>query len=93
MPNSTQGKRFKSDAIFTTVTGVVRLDRKVPGEATTWYVATWWGNDWSYDAATRDQSDLINSFENIETALCALEADTQKRLEEHEEVFKNSDLG
>lgn len=37
---------------------VVKLDRRVPGDGTQWYVADWW-NGWSYQDATIEPGDLV----------------------------------
>jgi hypothetical protein len=38
---------------------MVKLDRRVPCDGTKWYVATWYGNHWSYEDATIEPGDLI----------------------------------
>lgn len=37
----------------------VKLDRRVPGDGTKWYVASWWGNSWAYMDATIEPGDLV----------------------------------
>jgi hypothetical protein len=37
---------------------LVKLDRGVPGDATKWYVATWYGSSWAYEDATIEPGDL-----------------------------------
>ena len=45
--------------IFRTLSDdVVKLDRRVPGDGTKWYVANWL-NGWSYDDGTIEPSDLV----------------------------------
>lgn len=45
--------------IFTTFDGsVVKLDRRVPGDGTKWYVADWMGH-WSYEDSTIEPGDLV----------------------------------
>jgi hypothetical protein len=35
--------------VFTEYEGdLVKLDRRVPGDGTRWYAATWWGGSWDY---------------------------------------------
>lgn len=36
----------------------VMLDRPVPGDATQWYVATWWNESWAYVDAIIEPGDL-----------------------------------
>lgn len=36
---------------------VVKLDRRVPGDGTKWYVADWW-RGWSYEDSTIEPGDL-----------------------------------
>ena len=48
--------------VFTTKDGLVKLDRRVPGDATKWYMADWlggWLGGWSYNDSTVEASDLI----------------------------------
>lgn len=37
---------------------LVKLDRRVPGDGTKWYVAVWTGSSWSYDDNTMEPGDL-----------------------------------
>lgn len=37
---------------------LVKLDRRVPGDGTKWYVANWW-NGWCYQDDTIEPSDLV----------------------------------
>lgn len=49
------------DQVFTTCDGsIVKLDRRVPGDGTKWYVATWWDDSFSYEDATIEPSDLLD---------------------------------
>lgn len=38
---------------------LVKLDRRVPGDGTKWYVADWW-NGWAYFDSTIEPGDLIS---------------------------------
>jgi hypothetical protein len=49
------------DQVFRTADGVVKLDRRVPGDGTRWYVADWW-NGWSYQDSTIEPGDLIEKL-------------------------------
>lgn len=37
---------------------LVKLDRRVPGDGTQWYVATWWGSSWAYMDSVIEPGDL-----------------------------------
>lgn len=37
---------------------LVKLDRRVPGDGTQWYVATWWGHSWYYGDTAIEPGDL-----------------------------------
>lgn len=37
---------------------LVKLDRRVAGDGTQWFVATWCNNHWSYDDGIIEPSDL-----------------------------------
>lgn len=37
---------------------LVKLDRDVPGDATKWYVATWWNGSWAWMDSTIEPGDL-----------------------------------
>lgn len=44
---------------FVTIDGsVVKLDRRVPGDGTKWYVADWWNDSWAYMDSTIEPGDL-----------------------------------
>lgn len=44
---------------FVTVDGsVVKLDRRVPGDGSKWYVADWWNDSWAYMDNTIEPGDL-----------------------------------
>lgn len=36
----------------------VKLDRRVPGDGTQWYVADWWNDSWAYMDSTIEPGDL-----------------------------------
>lgn len=44
--------------VFRTADGMVKLDRRVPGDGTKWYVADWNGG-WAYYDSTIEPSELI----------------------------------
>jgi hypothetical protein len=37
---------------------LVKLDRRVPGDGTKWYVADWWNGSWAYMDSTIEPGDL-----------------------------------
>lgn len=41
----------------------VKLDRRVPGDGTKWYVADWWGSSWAYMDSTIEPGDLVDRVE------------------------------
>lgn len=43
--------------VFNSCWGVVKLDRRVPGDGTKWYAADWW-NGWAYQDTTIEPGDL-----------------------------------
>jgi hypothetical protein len=50
---------LEPNMVFTDYEGdVVRLDRRVPGDGTQWYVATASGLNWIYDNITIEPGDL-----------------------------------
>lgn len=50
---------LESGQVFTDYEGDrVMLDRRVPGDGTQWYVATWWGDSWSYMDTIIEPGDL-----------------------------------
>lgn len=50
------------DQVFRTADGsVVKLDRRVPGDGTRWYVADWW-NGWAYQDSTIEPGDLTDKL-------------------------------
>ena len=52
---------LREDQMFLTLDGdKVKLDRRVPGDGTKWYVARWYGSHWSYEDATIEPSDLVD---------------------------------
>lgn len=50
---------LREGMIFGTWSGRVKLDRSVPGDATKWYVADWYGDHWSYEDSTIEPGDLM----------------------------------
>lgn len=36
----------------------VKLDRRVPGDGSAWYVANWWGGSWAYMDSRIEPGDL-----------------------------------
>lgn len=52
---------LKSGQIFRLQDGVVKLDRRAPGDATAWIVADWWGG-WSYMDSRIEPSDLCEKL-------------------------------
>ena len=54
-------RRFELDPgmCFRTITGdFVKLDQRVPGDGTKWYIADWIAGHWSHDHNTIEPSDL-----------------------------------
>jgi len=41
---------------------LVKLDRRVPGDGTKWYVADWCRDHWSYEDSTIEPGDLIEEI-------------------------------
>ena len=50
---------LQSDMVFLTNDGVVKLDRRVPGDGTKWYAATWEGS-WAFNDDTVEPGDLLS---------------------------------
>lgn len=49
--------------VFSTVDGsIVKLDRRVPGDGTRWYVADQWGESWAYMDSTIEPGDLVDQM-------------------------------
>jgi hypothetical protein len=49
---------LEADQVFITQAGeIVKLDRRVPGDGTRWYVADW-SNGWAYYDSTIEPGDL-----------------------------------
>lgn len=52
--------------VFDSCWGIVKLDRRVPGDGTRWYAASWSpsslhpNGSWSYDDTTVEPGDLTN---------------------------------
>lgn len=50
---------LRPEMAFRTTQGeIVKLDRRVPGDGTKWYVADWSNGSWSYDDGTLEPGDL-----------------------------------
>lgn len=49
---------LREGMIFETSDGKVKLDRRVPGDGTKWYVADWDGSSWAYYDSTLEPGDL-----------------------------------
>lgn len=50
---------LEPDHVFRMYDGsLVKLDRRVPGDGTQWYVADWYGNHWSYEDHAIEPGDL-----------------------------------
>lgn len=62
---------LNAEQVFLVAYGAVKLDRRVPGDGTKWYVADWL-NGWSYLDNTIEPGDLIG--EPIEDTRVAIEA-------------------
>lgn len=54
-------RELESGMIFRTASGVVQLDRPVPGDGTKWYVLAWNGDGWSAYDDTVEPVDLIGA--------------------------------
>lgn len=51
---------LKPGMVFRDYAGdLVKLDRRVPGDGTKWYVADWTGRSWSYCDGTNEPGDLV----------------------------------
>lgn len=51
---------LKEDQVFKDRQGdMVKLDRRVPGDGTQWYVADWLDGSWAYMDNTVEPSDLV----------------------------------
>lgn len=56
---------LRPDMVFIDFQGQkVMLDRTVPGDASRWYVADWWGGSWSYMDSTIEPGDLRERLED-----------------------------
>lgn len=49
--------------VFSTADGVIKLDRRVPGDGTKWYVLDW-SKGWSHEDSTIEPGDLIDRLAN-----------------------------
>lgn len=57
MPRDTQ--ELECGQVWRRLDGsIVKLDRRVPGDGSKWYVADWW-NGWAYMDSTIEPGDLI----------------------------------
>ncbi|WP_429941835.1 hypothetical protein [Achromobacter xylosoxidans] len=54
-------RELEPGMIFRTTSGVVKLDRGVPGDGTKWYVLDWNGDGWSAYDDTVEPGDLIGA--------------------------------
>ena len=53
---------LRPDMVFADYEGcIVKLDRRVPGDGTKWYVADWNGRSWSYCDGTVEPGDLVEA--------------------------------
>jgi hypothetical protein len=52
--------QLQQGQVFDTTDGLVKLDRRVPGDGTKWYVADWC-NGWGYYDSTIEPGDLRGS--------------------------------
>lgn len=54
-------RELESEQIFLTINGdVVKLDHRVPGDATQWRIANWVGGSWAYYENTIEPGDLAD---------------------------------
>lgn len=52
---------LRADMVFRTYDGsLVKLDRRVPGDGTKWYVAEWSWGSWGYYDSTVEPGDLTS---------------------------------
>ena len=52
-----QRDKLESGQVFMANQGIVKLDRRVPGDGTQWYVAEW-SDGWVYEDNTIEPGDL-----------------------------------
>lgn len=45
---------------------IVKLDRRVPGDGTKWYVLDWFGGTWFADDGTIEPGDLVERLKDME---------------------------
>lgn len=60
-------RELEPDQVFKTINGsLVKLDRRVPGDGTQWYVAEWsdYANAWLHEDAIIEPGDLEERAEN-----------------------------
>jgi len=56
---------LREGMVFTTHAGeLVKLDRRVPGDGTQWYVADWSQTSWAYYDATLEPGELFQQVED-----------------------------
>jgi hypothetical protein len=50
---------LKPEDVFIDIYGnIIKLDRRVPGDGTKWYVADWTGKYWAYEDSTIEPGEL-----------------------------------
>lgn len=49
---------LREDMVFRSCFGTVKLDRRVAGDGTKWFVASWSSGSWCYDDGTCEPGDL-----------------------------------
>jgi len=55
---------LEPDMVFTDYEGdLVKLDRRVPGDGTQWYVAVWCNGGWSYEDHSIEPGDLVTKVD------------------------------
>jgi hypothetical protein len=58
---------LRQDMVFVMYDGsIVKLDRRVPGDGTQWYVADYFHGHWSYEDSTIEPSELKHRAEYME---------------------------
>ena len=56
---------LRSDMVFRCQDGsVVKLDRRVPGDGSKWYVADWSHGSWGYYDGTNEPGDFMEQLPN-----------------------------
>ena len=60
---------LKPDQVFCTHDGnIVKLDRRVPGDGTKWYVLDWYNGHWSCCDSTIEPGDLADRIRTAQEA-------------------------